>query len=79
MTTVTFNRAAAVWMWWTLGLFGKVQECHACGERVTPRTAGAFKLLDDLTVGVWHKYLPCILALKNIEQRSESAVKETRF
>lgn len=76
MTTVTFNRAAAVWMWWTLGLFGTKQECYACGEQVKPKNVGAFKVLDDLTIGVWHHYLPCILALQHIENIRQSSGKE---
>ena len=78
MTTITFNRAAGVWMWAVLGLFGKRQECYACGERVKPRNVGAFKVLDDGSIGVWHHYLPCILALSNITNISDESVMKNR-
>lgn len=73
MFQVTFERSASRIMWALLGLYGRRQFCYACGHKVTPKNVGAFKKLDDGTIGVWHSQLPCLMALINITNFTEDS------
>lgn len=61
--TITYNRAAGVFIWGVLGLFGKVRTCEACGQRVRPGDVGGFMKMGNNHIGVWHSSLPCIIHL----------------
>lgn len=72
--TVTFNRLSAPFIWASLGLFGVVQHCHACGDRVRPRNLGALSKDPGGKTLLWHRYLTCIMDYvdwSNITERSQ--------